>query len=154
MNIIIKKVVLNEEMMQTLIDLSFDWVEESICYGMVPNEADEFSGKEVYVGYDKDKIVGYLFGHVYQTEKAISAIGKDQNVFEVDELYVVAAYRSKGIGKRLFTFAEDDLKDKVDYMTLTTSNMDAKRILRFYIEELGMNFWSARFFKNINNKDS
>ena len=69
--------------------------------------------------------------------------------FEVEELYVVPRFRSKGIGRALFAFAEDAVKDAADYMVLSTATKNWRAIFHFYLEELDMTFWSARLFKKI-----
>ena len=35
------------------------------------------------------------------------------------------------------------------YLMLSTATKDCKRILHFYLDELGMDFWSARLFKKL-----
>ena len=67
--------------------------------------------------------------------------------FEIEEIYVRPEYRSRGIGKRLFDYAEDMISDEADYLMLSTATKNWKAIFHFYIEELGMSFWSARLFK-------
>jgi ribosomal protein S18 acetylase RimI-like enzyme len=69
--------------------------------------------------------------------------------FEVEELYVTSKKRSQGIGEKLFSFAEDAVKAEAEYMVLSTATKNWKAIFHFYIDELNMNFWSARLFKKI-----
>ena len=69
--------------------------------------------------------------------------------FEVEELYVMPSYRSKGIGARLFQFTEESVSAEVDYMMLSTATKNWKAIFHFYLDELDMTFWSARLFKRI-----
>ena len=38
---------------------------------------------------------------------------------------------------------------KIDYIMLSTATKDYRRILHFYIDELGMDFWYARLFRKI-----
>jgi GNAT superfamily N-acetyltransferase len=70
-------------------------------------------------------------------------------VFEVEELYVCPALRSKGLGSALFRFAEQAVRHEADYMMLSTATKNWRAILHFYLEELGMEFWSARLFKKL-----
>ena len=63
--------------------------------------------------------------------------------------YVVPERRSQGIGRELFAFAEKTLAGEAEQILLGTATKDWRRILHFYIEELGMDFWSARLFKKI-----
>ena len=57
--------------------------------------------------------------------------------------------RSKGIGRALFAFAEDAVKDIADYMVLSTATKNWRAVFHFYLEELDMTFWSARLFRKI-----
>ena len=70
-------------------------------------------------------------------------------VGEVEELYVKPEYRSIGIGRRLFQYAEECVKEEADYITLSTATKNYKAILHFYLDELELVFWSARLFKKI-----
>ena len=67
--------------------------------------------------------------------------------FEVEEIYIVPAMRSKGIGGELFRFAENLVWEEADFVLLSTATRNWRAILHFYIDELGMEFWSARLFK-------
>ena len=68
--------------------------------------------------------------------------------FEIEELYVHPSYRSRGIGKQLMESLEKELKKKgLEMMMLSTATKNWKAIMHFYIDEVGMNFWSARLYK-------
>jgi len=70
--------------------------------------------------------------------------------FEVDEIYVVPENRGRGVGSALYRFIEEAAqKEGMEYVMLTTATKDFRRILHFYIDEMGMEFWSARLFKKI-----
>ena len=70
--------------------------------------------------------------------------------FEIEELYVVPECRNQGVGRALFQFVEQELKAVgIEYMMLSTATKNYKKILHFYIDELGMDFWSARLFKKL-----
>ena len=60
------------------------------------------------------------------------------------------ARRSEGIGRRLFALAEESArKAGLRQLMLSTATKDWKRVLRFYLDELGMEFWNARLFKRL-----
>ena len=75
-------------------------------------------------------------------------------VFEVEELYVKPEYRSKGIGKMLFTYAESAVRNEADYIMLSTATKNWRAIFHFYLDELGMEFWSARLFKKVTHDET
>ena len=70
--------------------------------------------------------------------------------FEIEELYVVPSHRSEGVGRALFQNAEQTVKAAgIEFIMLSTATKNYKSILHFYIDELGMDFWSARLFKKL-----
>ncbi len=69
--------------------------------------------------------------------------------FEVEELYVIPERRSQGIGEALFRHVEGAVKNEAQYMVLSTATKNWKAIFHFYLDELDMQFWSARLFKKI-----
>ena len=91
----------------------------------------------------------YLFGYTEKTKKNTSVLPECTAVFEVEEIYVVPEYRDRGIGKRLFLYAEKEVSQEAEYIMLSTATKNWKAILHFYIEELGMEFWNARLYKKI-----
>ena len=96
------------------------------------------------------KTVGYLFGRKEYLKNTSSVAPDGTEYFEIEEIYVVAEYRSMGIGRALYEFLEERLKEEgTDYIFLSTATKDWRKIFHFYIEELGMEFWSARLFKKL-----
>ena len=135
---------LDDDTVKSLIELSKQWQEEDCSYGMIVNTKDNLR-KPLYVAVEKDKIIGYIFGHYYKLENKTSYIEVGSNCFMIDEIYVIPSYRSKGVGKELFKLMENEIKESCDYITLSTSTKDYKKILHFYVDELDMNFHSAFF---------
>jgi len=91
-----------------------------------------------------------LFGHEEKAKQTSSIMAANTRCFEVEELYVIPEYRSKGVGKALFSYAQAQaIQDGIHFLMVATATKDYKRILHFYIEELGMEFWSARLFKKL-----
>ena len=75
--------------------------------------------------------------------------GNIERIEQIDEIYVIPSYRSKGVGKELFKLMENEIKESCDYITLSTSTKDYKKILHFYVDELDMNFHSAFLIKDL-----
>ena len=141
--------VLDDKVLELLIRFSEDWAAENSCYGYRPNDKTDIEGNRIFLAEDGGKVVGYLFGRVYQSEKMKSIMPEGTSYFEVEELYVIPERRSQGVGAKLFRYAEEAVKSDAEYMMLSTATKNWKAIFHFYLEELGMTFWSARLFKKI-----
>ena len=146
---LIHEVDLNEEVLAKLISFSEDWAAENSCYGYRPNDKSDIEGNRIFLAEDDGTIIGYLFGKVCESKQMKSIMPEGTPFFEVEELYVISEKRSQGVGEKLFRFAENAVKAEAEYMVLSTATKNWKAIFHFYIDELNMNFWSARLFKKI-----
>ena len=132
-----------------LLELSLMWEKEDSCYGYRANTEDNFQDYYILAAYD-DELIAYVFGKEEIQEKQTSVIDKNMHYFEIEELYVHPSYRSRGIGKQLMESLEKELKKKgLDLMVLSTATKNWKAIMHFYIDEIDMNFWSARLYKRL-----
>ena len=132
-----------------LLELSLMWEKEDSCYGYRANTEDDFQDRYILAAYD-DELIAYIFGKEEIQEKQTSVIDKNMHYFEIEELYVHPLYRSHGIGKQLMESLEKELKKKgLEMMVLSTATKNWKAIMHFYIDEIGMNFWSARLYKRL-----
>ena len=145
----IREVPLTEDVMARLIALSRDWAAENSCWGYRENRREDIEGNRVFIARDGNETLGYLFGHAFCSKDMRSVMPEGSPCFEVEELYVVPAHRSQGIGKALFQCACEALRNEADYVVLSTATKNARAILHFYLDELGLEFWSARLFKRI-----
>ena len=139
----------NHKYLKQLLALSSAWAKEKICVSYKANEESEFINKELYLVLDEDKIIGYGLGHIKKLKDKTSYNQIGEKAFELDELYIKKNYRNKGIGKKLFKYIEKDLKDQVDLIGLVAATKKYKELLKFYIEELDMNFNNAFLFKRM-----
>ena len=136
--------------MKQLIALSKDWAKENSCYGYVANDASDFENERIFAALHGARIVGYLCGHAKKAQNIQSIIKDGTLFFSVEELYVSPQYRSKGIGKALFLFAEKRLTEEgVRYLLLTTATKDHDAIRRFYVNKAGMTPWSMTLYKEL-----
>lgn len=142
----IKKAVFDSETVEELIGLSRLWADEGCTFGLIPNTADDLK-QPCYTALDGGRIVGYVFGHYYVTERKTSCIEIGSRCFDVDELYVLPEYRSAGVGSKLLRRIEREAEENADYITLSTSTKDYKKILKFYAEDNSMTFHDAFLFK-------
>lgn len=145
----IREAELTPEVLAALIALSADWEAEQSCHGYRQNTAADIEGNRIFLLEGEGGLLGYLFGHVEQTEKDSSIMKAGTACFEVEELYVRPEHRSRGSGAALFRFAEEAVRGEADYMMVSTATRNWRAILHFYLEELGMDFWSARLFKKL-----
>ncbi len=150
-NIVISEAALSDEVVAALIELSGLWEAENSCHGYRKNERSDIDGNRVFLACDGEKIIGYLFGHKEETKETTSIMPAGTPCFEIEEIYVRPEYRSKGIGRKLFSYAESAVCSEVEYVMLSTATKNWRAILHFYIDELDMDFWSARLFKRIQN---
>ena len=147
--IIIEEQTLDEALLDILIRLSADWEAENSCHGYRKNEKADIEGNRIFIAKDGADVIGYLFGYLEKSERSTSIMPDGTPVFEVEELYVKPEYRSKGIGKMLFSYAESVVRSDADYIMLSTATKNWRAIFHFYLDELGMEFWNARLFKKV-----
>ncbi len=145
----IRETALTEPILDTLISLSRAWEAEQSCYGYRANGREDIAGNRIFLAEEDGKTVGYLFGHIFHSENMRSIMPVGTACFEVEELYVTPAQRSRGIGRALFACAERAVRDEAAYLVLSTAAKNWKAVFHFYLDELDMTFWSARLFKRI-----
>ena len=140
---------LTEEVLAELTAMSRDWAAEDSCWGYRANTREDIEGNRVFMAREDGRAVGYLFGKTFRSENMRSVMPEGTPCFEVEELYVVPARRSSGIGRALFRAAEEAVRGEADYITLSTATKNWKAVFHFYLDELDMAFWSARLFRRI-----
>lgn len=140
----------SEALERELIRLSADWEAEDSCRGYRTNTHEDLAGRRFFLAEEDGAILGYLFG-LRETAKNSSSVMPDGTpYFEFEEIYVVPERRSQGVGRALFALAEQAAReDGLSFLMLGTATKNARAILHFYLDELGMTFWSARLFKKL-----
>lgn len=145
----IREIQLTDEAIRELIAMSEEWEAENISHGYRKNTYADLEGNRVFFAEENGEVLGYLFGKKEKSEADTSVMPKDTAYFEVEELYVKPARRSQGIGSALFRFVEERIGSEVGYIMLGTATKNFRSILHFYVDELDMEFWSARLFKKL-----
>ncbi len=148
-SMLIHEVVLDETVLAKLVRFSEDWAAENSCFGYRPNEKSDIEGNRIFFAEENGDVVGYLFGKICKSQQMQSIMAEGTPFFEVEELYVIPEKRSRGIGERLFRYAEETVKTDAEFIVLSTATKNWKAIFHFYLDELDMTFWSARLFKKI-----
>jgi len=141
--------VLSDELAKTLIALSGDWEAEQSCTGYRKNDRSDLEGNRIFLAKEQGRVIAYLLGHLEKAKKASSVMPDGTPYFELEELYVVPEFRSRGIGRTLYDTARNAVKDETSWILLSTATKDWRKILHFYLEELGMEFWSARLYQKL-----
>ena len=144
---------LTEEVLDELIRMSEDWEKENSCHGYRKNDKSDIDGNRIFLAYDGDTVIGYLFGYAEKSKESSSIMPDGTPCFEIEELYIRPEYRNHGIGRKLFDYVENTVRGEVDYLMLSTATKNWKAILHFYLDELDMNFWSARLCKRISGEE-
>ena len=140
---------LTPAVLEALKQMSADWAAENSCRGYYANDESDIRGNRIFLALEGDTPVGYLFGQVTRAERTSTVMEENTPYFEVEELYIVPGWRSRDVGGALFRYAESQVKQDAEYILLSTATKNWKAILHFYIDEMGMDFWSARLFKKI-----
>jgi ribosomal protein S18 acetylase RimI-like enzyme len=134
-------------------ELSGDWEKENCVRGYCKDDERQLSKFRIYVAEEAGKIIGYLLGTVDFSKNMGAVIPDGSAYFAIEELYIVPAYRSQGVGGMLMKYLENILlSEKIEKIVLSTATKDYKRILHFYIDEMGMSFWNAQLFKDLSKQ--
>lgn len=133
-----------------LLALSAAWEDEGSCYGYRRNSPADLEGRHIFVAVEDGGIAGYLFGRIERSPQARSMMPEGTPCFELEELYVKPNYRSMGVGSKLFRYAEERVE--ADYILLSAVSRNYRALLHFYLDEMGMELWSARLFKPLGEK--
>ena len=148
----IREAPLSDRLAHELITLSEDWAAEDICRGYGKNGREDLVGNRIFLAEEDGAVIGYLMGRQVVAGKTNSVMEVGTVYFEVEELYVKPAHRSQGVGSALFRYMEAHLEPELRYVLLASAAKNYKAVLHFYIEELGMEFWSATLFKKLSDK--
>lgn len=140
----------NEKEIEKLVYLSEAFEQEDCCNGIIADSYEYFVNKKVAVCLVNNEIIGYCYGSIDKEDKLRSYSNVGDMIYYLDEMYVSPRYRNCGVGKKLFEFVEKYAKENnCKTIRLNAVSKDYKRLLTFYIDELGMSFWSAFLVKNI-----
>ena len=105
----IREAELSDAVLDTLIAFSKAWEKEDSCRGYRANTVEDIEGRRVFLAFDQDRPVGYLFGLTENTQKASSVMPAGTPCFEAEELYVLPAPPPKTGGRScIFTWRSSE----------------------------------------------
>ena len=92
-----------------------------------------------FAAYEQGKPVGFI---------CLKETGRD--TVEIYVMGVLKEYHRQSIGRKLFEYAEAQVRDEAEVILLSTATKNWRAVLHFYLEELDLEFWSATLFKRLN----
>lgn len=149
MSIEYKKIVVSNDYLNELYNLSKEWYLEKSCPSYSVNNPNYYLDKEIFIALLNNKIIGYSLGKIKELKSKTSYNCIGDKAFELDEMYVSKQYRNKGIGKSLFKFIENYYNNEIDVIKLIATSYEYEKLLKFYIEELGLDFNHALLVKRL-----
>lgn len=152
MSITFKKLAIGDAgspILVELVSLSERWAAEHTAPAITANQAADFLNKEVFIARDEDEAVAYALGIIKTMTAQTSYNQPGESVFDLEELYVLPTHRKKGLGRALYQFIEDSVAHQVVAISVVATSHRYQDLLRFYIEELGMDFKYAVVAKRL-----
>lgn len=132
-----------------LIRLSQQWADEKTCPSYSANDAQDFLNHDLFLAFDDDALVAYAMGDRKELTITTGYNEEGELAFELDELYVLPSYRQQGLGKDLYQYLEDSVRQEVDVLKVTATSYRYQDLLRFYVDDLGLEFRYAFLVKRL-----
>ena len=133
-----------ESDMPAVLAMSDALIAENSCNGLVPDDLDYLRSYHIQVAEADGVLAGYAYGEAATSSRNIGSCRKGDRFYDLEMVYVKPEYRSAGVGRALFAAQQEYARSiGLATLSLTAVNKDWKRLLHFYIDELGMDFWWA-----------
>ncbi len=129
--------------MEALLSMSLEFEREACCNGVRANQPSDLEGMDVFVAEESGFLTGYAYGRAITDDKRCVWC-EEGKYYELEEVYVRPAWRSQGTGQQLFEqICKEARGQGLHALCLYAVGKDWQRLFRFYIDRLGMTFWSA-----------
>lgn len=141
-----------KEELPLVLEMSNDFLAENCCNGLVPDTLEELSKYEIYLAVRDGEILGYAYGQAATASRDRGPVRAGEMTYSVEIIYCRPACRSMGVGRLLFQRLEDRARELgCASLQLAAVSKSWQKLLHFYIDELGMEFWSAVLLKKLQN---
>lgn len=128
--------------------MSNEFFKENICNGISPDSYEELLKEEVFVVEENKNIIGFAYGHFEICDTNKTYYKKGDKSFYIEVMYILKSFRNKGYGNLLHKHIEQFAKENgCSNIQVDAVSKNYKSLLKFYIEELDYNFWSAWLIK-------
>lgn len=129
--------------------ISETWASEQATYGVVPTPLKvlvDHLGLYFWVAEHSVSVVGYAFGRVGLSE-GLAVIPSGESFLEIEELYVLPEYRSRGLGSDLVrALLQAAAENHVTRGLVHSATRDWQRIVRFY-EQFDFKMWYVQMYR-------
>lgn len=133
-----------------VLSMSGDFLAENCCNGLVPDTLEELEKYEIYLALQNGEVVGYAYGQAETATRNRGPVKAGERSFSIEIIYIKPAFRSMGVGRLLFQALESQAKELgCTSLQLAAVSKSWQKLLHFYIDELGMEFWSAILLKKL-----
>lgn len=130
--------------------MSGDFLAENCCNGLVPDTLEELSQYDIYLASQDDQVVGYAYGQTETATRNRGPVKAGERSFSIEIIYIKPAFRNMGVGRLLFQALESQARESdCTSLQLAAVSKSWQKLLHFYIDELGMEFWSAILLKKL-----
>jgi ribosomal protein S18 acetylase RimI-like enzyme len=134
-----------------IVQLQQEWANEDIAYGYVtdgPQQIRDRLGEYFLVAETADNVVGFIGGSV-RIASHMAVVPDGNRYLEIDDLYVSAPFRRRGIGDLLVEqLLAQAGRQGAGYAVLYSATKDTRTVLRFY-ERHQFKSWYVQMFRNL-----
>ncbi len=132
-----------------IVALEEQWTAEDTTIGQIAASAEQVSswlGPFCWVAEQTGTIIGFSTAAV-QTSEGLAVIPAGERYLQIDELYVVPAYRDSGVGGRLVErVLAEAASQGISRGRVYSASRDWQRIISFY-ERQGFKMWGLELYR-------
>jgi 8-oxo-dGTP diphosphatase len=137
------------EHLSCVLNLSQEWFNENITFGIVPDTAKDiasYQNEYFYVALNSEAVIGYVTAEDIK-DNEYNIFPNGASYLRVNDLYIAKNYRKRGIGEELLSLVEKAAyKNGLQHIFINSSTKDADAVRRFYLKN-GYGIWTTSFYK-------